>query len=67
MRQTGLRADGTVHKFIVFADCGAAFLLSGEQQTGSTFSTETSLAQTNSSGSSGSRGYATVVTIPVVL
>ena len=50
----------------VVADGGAGRLHSGEQQTDSTSSTETSCAQTNSSGTSGSRGYARCVTIPVV-
>ena len=65
-RQRGLRADGTVYESIVVADGGAGRLHSGDQQTGSTSSTETSCTQTNSSVTSGSSGYARVVTIPVV-
>ena len=65
-RQTGFRADGTVHEPIVVADGGARRLHSGEQPTGSTPTTETSCAQKDSPGTSGSKSYARSVTILVV-
>ena len=64
--QARFRADGTLYESIVVTDGGAGRLHSGEQQAGSTSSTETSCAETNSSGTSGSRGHARSFTIPVV-
>ena len=65
-RQTGFRADGTIREPIVVTDGGARRLHSGEQTTGGSPTTETSCAQKDSAGLSGSRGYARSVTILVL-